>query len=102
MNVDRQEINDNNLSLEQLYNIGTTCLYFKLLPRKTLAAPTEKTATWFKVGTERFTVAFYLNASNTPINYHLLSSQQNQQNQDHSKTWRNNYVKAISEHSSTH
>lgn len=101
MNVDWQEINDNNLSLEQLYNIGTTCLYFKLLPQKTLVAPTEKSATWFKVGTERFTVAFYLNASSTPINHHLLSSQ-NQQNQDHYKNWRNNYVKAISEHSSIH
>lgn len=48
INVDRQEINDDNLSLEQLYNIGTTCLYFKLLPRKTLAAPTEKSAPGLK------------------------------------------------------
>lgn len=48
MNVDGQEIHDNNQSLEQLYNIGTTCLYFKLLPQKTLAAPTEKSAPGLK------------------------------------------------------
>ncbi|XP_070550400.1 jerky protein homolog-like [Ptychodera flava] len=50
---------------EQLYNADESGLYWKLLPRKTLAASSEKSAPGFKVSKDRVTVMGCANASGT-------------------------------------
>ena len=39
---------ENQITLEQLYNCNETCLYYRSLPTKTLAAQSEKQAAGMK------------------------------------------------------
>jgi hypothetical protein len=54
---------DNNLVKEQVYNADETGLFYKCLPNKTLAGPTERNAAGFKIDKNRLTVLFCVNAT---------------------------------------
>ncbi|XP_058127638.1 tigger transposable element-derived protein 2-like [Anopheles coustani] len=56
-------VQEENLSLDQIYNADETGLYWKCLPKKTLAAGNEKSAPGFKEPKERLTVMCCSNAS---------------------------------------
>lgn len=60
----QQDIRE-NYELDQVYNADETGLYFKSLPRKTLAAASERQASGFKEQKDRVTVMCCANASGT-------------------------------------
>lgn len=58
-------IENEGLTLDQVYNCDETGLYFRLLPRKTLAAATEKSAPGMTSSKDRVTLMACLNATGT-------------------------------------
>ena len=57
---------ENQITLEQLYNCDETCLYYRSLPAKTLAAQSEKQAAGMKKQKECVTLMGCSNATGTP------------------------------------
>lgn len=56
-------IQEENLTVEQIYNADETALFWRYVPRKTLATPAEKSATGMKDSRERLTVLACANAA---------------------------------------
>jgi len=58
-------IESKGLTLDQIYNCDETGLYFRLLPKKTLASESEKSAPGMKSSKDRVTVMACSNATGT-------------------------------------
>jgi transposase-like protein len=54
-------LEENDYSLEQIYNCDETALYYKTVPEKTLALPTERNVKGYKVIKDRITLLFCCN-----------------------------------------
>lgn len=61
----RKFIEESGFSPEQIYNADETGLYWKLLPTKTLASESEKSAAGYKIPKQRLTVLCCGNAAGT-------------------------------------
>ncbi len=59
----QEYVEENNLTLSQIFNCDETGLYWRLLPNKTLADASEKTAKNFKSPKDRVTLMATANAS---------------------------------------
>ena len=56
---------ENRITLEQLYNWDETCLYYQSLPAKTIAAQSEKQAAGMKKQKDHVTLMGCSNATGT-------------------------------------
>lgn len=67
-----QLVADENLSLEQIYNADETSLFWRYVPKKTLATAEEKNPAGIKESKERLTVLACANAAGTHKNKLLI------------------------------